>query len=249
MKVQVTTVDRRWQRRSSCSSPWPAPRRGRTIAAAVRGPGGRLAFVDRRVGWTPAIAAVVSASTSEPADRSGPAGGDRRMRAAGAIRPDDRPGRREVPLDGSVDRAYGATDSFDWTDAGIGAGAVAAGGLLTLVLAGLVLGEARSAPARARLTHVSAHDRRGRASARPRRCSRSPSPRFDQTAGAVVEGRPCHRRSASASCSSRWSRSTRCSPPHGSWTRRGWTRSGSRRPIRGGGSTGWRRGRRRSSRR
>jgi carbon monoxide dehydrogenase subunit G len=54
---------------------------------------------------------------------------------------------------------------------------------------------------------------------------------------------------ASGSCSSRWSRSTRCSTRHGSWTRPGWTRSGSPRRTRGGGSTGWRPARRPSCRR
>jgi hypothetical protein len=106
----------------------------------LRGPGGaQSAFVENQqeLWMDPAIASVVSASASDlPLDPA--------LRAAiqdarsGIIRPDDRPGRREVPLEVPSIVPTGATDSFDWTDAGIGAGAVAAGGLLTLVLAGLV---------------------------------------------------------------------------------------------------------------
>jgi hypothetical protein len=102
--------------------------------AGVRGPGG---VAQSELWMDPAIATVVSASSSEPALdpalRSAIADG-----GTGAVRPDDRPGRREVPLTVPSIVPSGTTDSFDWADAGIGAGAVAAGGLLTLVFAGLV---------------------------------------------------------------------------------------------------------------
>ena len=104
--------------------------------AGARGPGGG----SQSARWMePAIAAVVSASSSEPAIDPAVQAAIQDARS-GAIRPDDRPGRREVPLTVPSIVPSGATDSFDWTDAGIGAGAVAAGGLLTLVLAGFLLG-------------------------------------------------------------------------------------------------------------
>ena len=74
-------------------------------------------------------------------------------------------------------------------------------------------------------------------------------PDLIKPARSVARRLRCLRRSASASCSSRWSRSRRCSRRPASWTRRGWTRSGSPRPTRGGASTGWRRARPRSCRR
>jgi hypothetical protein len=83
----------------------------------ARGPG---AFVEQGMAMDPSMRASIQDAKT------------------GIVRPDDRPGRREVPLSAPSTTDV-VTDSFDWSDAGIGAGAVAGTGLLAIVLAGLAL--------------------------------------------------------------------------------------------------------------
>ena len=93
----------------------------------------------------------VAGAAMRPDDRGGARGpgavsADHAFRAAirdagsGAVRPDDRPGRREVPIEAASLVPAPTADGFDWTDAGVGAGVVAAGGVLMLILTGILLG-------------------------------------------------------------------------------------------------------------
>jgi hypothetical protein len=115
--------------------------------AGVRGPGAELwldpsiaRVVDENSGalWLdPSIAgAVANASTSElwvdPALAEVV-----RTATSSSVRPDDRAGRRELPLAVPTSTPATVTRSFDWGDAGIGA---VAAGFLTVVAAGILLG-------------------------------------------------------------------------------------------------------------
>ena len=61
-----------------------------------------------------------------------------RNATAASVSPDDRAGRREVPLVESSCAPDAATGRVDWSDAGIGAGAAA--GFFALVAAGILFG-------------------------------------------------------------------------------------------------------------
>ena len=88
--------------------------------------------------WTdPSIANAV-ADASHPALWLDPAIADAvRSAASVSVRPDDRSGRRESPLLQVAAEPAPATRSFDWSDAGIGAGAVA--GIFGLIVTGLLV--------------------------------------------------------------------------------------------------------------
>jgi len=95
------------------------------------------------VGASLVVAVPAGAAATRPDDRPGargpgaiadPALADAVGSGTGApIRPDDRAGRREVPLGVPILTPSAVTDGFDWGDAGIGAGTV--GGIAGLLLA------------------------------------------------------------------------------------------------------------------
>jgi hypothetical protein len=115
--------------------------------SGVRGPGAQL-WLDPSIAsvvtgqsdevWLePSIANAV-AQASHPALWLDPAIADAvRSAASVSVRPDDRAGRRESPLLQVAAEPAPATRSFDWSDAGIGAGAVA--GIFGLIVTGLLV--------------------------------------------------------------------------------------------------------------
>jgi hypothetical protein len=83
-----------------------------------------------------AVAVPAASAATRPDDRPGLRGpGAVAESFAESVRPDDRAGRREVPLEVPIVTPTTAADGFDWDDAGVGAGTV--GGIVALLLGGM----------------------------------------------------------------------------------------------------------------